>query len=321
MIYNTLGNTGLKISALSLGSWMTFGETVDDETSEACIRTAYDNGVNFFDGAEVYAKGNADATVGRILAKTGWDRGSYLLSGKCMNGGGGKPYRFGTSRQRLRDCCDTTLKRYKTDYLDLFFCHLRDESTPLEEIVLTMNHLIQQGKILYWGTSKFNRVDLLKMWEFAKTNGLEGPHVEQPPYNMIRRDAVDDNLVPLFEMYGMGSTIFSPLQGGLLSGKYNDEKPDENSRLVDPRSPQFVRDRLDEPSLRVSRKLAEVADELGCTQAQLSIAWVLKNPNVSTCILGAKRPAQVEENLKALEVVEKLTDDVMQRIEEILATL
>jgi len=318
MIYNHLGNTGLKISALSLGSWMTFGQTVDDETSEACIRTAYDAGCNFFDGAEVYGMGDADACVGRVLKNTGWDRETYLLSGKCMNSGD-KPYCFGTSRKRLRDCCDKTLKRYGTDYLDLFLCHFRDGTTPLEEIVLTMNDLIRQGKILYWGTSKFSQEDLLSMWKFAEVHNLEGPVVEQSPYNLMRRDAIEEKLVPLFKSYGMGSTIFSPLQNGLLSGKYNNQTPDDNSRLVDPNSPKFVRDRLDESSIKISRAVGKIADDLGCSQAQLAIAWTLKNPNVSTCITGSKRPAQLEDNFKALDLVEKLTDEVMQRIDDAVA--
>jgi len=316
MLYRKLGKTGLKISAISLGSWQTFGQSVADDETEACLQAAYDAGVNFFDGAEAYGSGAADAAVGRALKKHGWPRDTYLLSGKCIRGGD-RPDQKGLSRKRLRNCCDNTLQRYGTDHLELFFCHRPDPDTPLEEIVTTMNALIQQGKILYWGTSEFSAADLMKLWAIADANGMEGPVVEQTGANMLARDRIENQLVPLFDHYGMGTTIYSPLAVGLLTGKYNESTPSD-SRLGNPDAPEWMKKHLSEERLEKARKIGAIAKELGITQAHLALAWLLRNPNVSTCLTGARQAKQVEENVKAVEAVDKLSDEVMSRLREII---
>jgi voltage-dependent potassium channel beta subunit len=315
MIYRTLGRSGLKVSALSLGSWMTFGQSVDLETTEQIMTAAYDAGINYFDGAEAYGRGAAEEAMGHVFKKTGWARDTYVLSGKVIRIGE-KPTQVGLCRKRLNEACDAALQRMNTDHLDLFFCHRPDKDTPLEEIVVTMNQLIDRGKIFYWGTSEFSQADLMEMWAIARENRMIGPLMEQTGYNMLGRDRMENQLVPLFDKYGMGSTVYSALRGGILTGKYNDGVP-EDSRIG--RTDQdWLKKQLNENVLNQCRELAKVADDLGITMAEMALAWVLKNENVSTAILGATKVKHVEMNIKAIEQLDKLTDDVMERIDKII---
>ena len=315
MEYRTLGKSGLKVSLISLGSWMTFGQSVDDQTTEECMTAAYDSGVNYFDGAEAYGMGAAEEAMGRVFKKTGWSRDTLIISGKIIRIGE-KPTQKGLSRKHLVEGCDAALKRMGLEYLDLFFCHRPDPDTPLEEIVFTMNELINRGKIFYWGTSEFTAADLMEMHAIARANGLTGPLMEQTGYNMLGRHRMDRDLLPLFEKYGMGSTVYSPLGGGILTGKYNDGIPADSR--IGKTDMDWLKKSLTDEKVAKSRELAKVADELGMTQATLALAWVLKNPNVSTAIIGATKVRQVAENVKAVDEMAKLDDQVMDRIEKIL---
>jgi len=312
MQYRTLGRSGLKVSAISLGSWITFGQTVDDEATEACMRAAYDNGVNFFDGAEAYGRGQAEQAMGRVFQKTGWARDTLVISTKVISYGDA-PTQRGVSRKHLVEAVDAALQRMGLDYVDLCFCHRPDNVTPADEIVHTMNQLIARGKILYWGTSEFSPFQIQEMCAFAERHGLVGPTMEQTNHSMLNRRRVDGALKPLFERYGLGTTIYSPLAQGVLTGKYNDGVP-EDARL-DPDKNQRA---LSEENINKARQLADIAGELGVSMAQLALAWCLKNPNVSTAIIGATRREQVEDNVQAVDVVDRLDDSVMARIEQIL---
>lgn len=317
MIYRTLGRSGLKVSALSIGSWLTFGQSVDDETTQAIMTSAYDAGINFFDGAEAYGMGAAEEAMGRVFKKTGWDRDSYILSSKVIRVGK-IPTRVGLCRKRLNEACDAALKRMHTDHLDLFFCHRPDADTPLEEIVFTMNQLINRGKIFYWGTSEFSAADLMEMWAIARENNMIGPLMEQTGYNMLGRDRMENQLVPLFEKYGMGSTVYCPLSGGVLTGKYNDGIP-EDSRIGS-RDEEWLKKQLNEGTLFKTRNLAKLSDEIGIPMPQLALAWVLKNPNVSTAITGATKQSHIQSNVEAVDRLDELTDEVMEKIEKIITT-
>ncbi len=317
MIYRTLGRSGLKVSALSIGSWLTFGQSVDDETTEAIMTSAYDAGINFFDGAEAYGMGAAEEAMGRVFKKTGWDRDTYILSSKVIRVGD-IPTRIGLSRKRLNEACDAALKRMNTDHLDLFFCHRPDADTPLEEIVFTMNQLINRGKIFYWGTSEFSPADLMEMWAIARENNMIGPLMEQTGYNMLGRDRMENQLVPLFEKYHMGSTVYCPLAGGVLTGKYNDGTP-EDSRIGS-RDEEWLKKQLNEGTLFKTRNLAKLSDEIGIPMPQLALAWVLKNPNVSTAITGATKQSHIQSNVDAVDRLDELTDEVMEKIEKIITT-
>lgn len=315
MIYRRLGKSGLKVSALSVGSWLTFGQTVDDETTAAIMKTAYEAGVNFFDGAEAYGPYLAEEAMGRVFKKMDWPRDTLVISSKVSNGAGGKPSNTGQNRKHLVEACDQALQRMNLDYLDLFFCHRPDPETPLEETVRTMNELIRRGKIFYWGTSEFCQADLMEMHAIADRLGLVGPLMEQTGYNMLGRDRVERELLPLFERHGMGSTVYSPLCSGMLTGKYNSGEIPEGARLE---KHDWLKSQLTEERVAKLQAIGKVADELGVPQADLALAWVLKNPNVSTAIVGATKVSQIEQNLAAVDVVEKLTDDAMARLEEIL---
>lgn len=313
MNYRYVGKSGLKIPALSYGTWQTFGETVDDATADRIVSVAYEKGVRCFDGAEAYALGAADTMMGKVLKGKNWDRESYLLTGKCIRSGPGD-WQEGISRKRLTECCHRTLKRLHTEYLDLFFCHRPDGATPPEEIVIAMNALIQQGKILYWGTSEFDAVTLERMWQFADRHGMAGPLVEQTCYNLLSRDRLETELVPLFEKWGMGTTVYSPIAAGQLSGKYNQGIP-EGTRLADH---EWLKKQLTESRLTQLADIQEIADEVEVPMASLAYAWVLKNPNVSTAIMGARNPEQVERNVSAIDVLDKLTPEIMERLAQVL---
>ncbi|MDP3234729.1 MAG: aldo/keto reductase [Myxococcales bacterium] len=313
MNYRRLGRAGLKVSELSLGSWVTFGGQVGDGPTEACMKAAYDAGVNFFDGAEVYAKGQAELAMGRVLKKMGWRREGLVLSTKLFWGGDG-PNDTGLSHKHIIEGFHASLKRWQVDTLDLCFCHRPDPNTPIEETVRAMDVLIRQGKLFYWGTSEWSAAELSTAFKVAKEHHLTPPTMEQPQYNLLVRDRVEKEYAPLFAEHGLGTTIWSPLASGVLSGKYNDGAP-ADSRLSLSNYDWLKEAVLKPENLSKAKALAPIAKDVGCTQAQLAIAWCLKNPNVSTVITGATRAEQVVENMKALDVVPKLTPEVMTRIE------
>lgn len=322
MEYRRMGKTGLQLSALSFGSWVSFHKQIDDTIADTLMGIAYDHGVNFFDNAEVYALGESEKMMGRVLKKKNWDRTSYTVSSKAFWGWRGKenkPNQTGCSRKHLVEACHEALQRLQLDYLDLFFCHRPDKGTPIEETVWTMHNLIQQGKILYWGTSEWSGVEIMEAHRVAHQYGLIGPAMEQPQYNLLERNKMENEFLMVFKTVGLGTTIWSPLASGLLSGKYNEGIP-EGSRFG-LTGFDWLRDRwMKDDLLNKVRRLGALAAELGISQAELSIAWCLKNPNVTTAILGATRKEQLLQNLKALDALPLLTEEVMQRIEDIVQT-
>lgn len=316
MLYNRLGKSGLKVSAVSLGSWMTYGQDIDVDIAEECMRAAYDAGVNFFDGAEVYGLGAAENVMGEVFKRTGWARDTLVISSKVMRIGD-HANQSGSNRKHLVEACDGALKRMNLDYLDLFYCHRPDPETPMEETVRTMQDLITQGKILYWGTSMFSGAEIMEAFAVADKLGMQAPTMEQPVYNMLKRERVEKELKIAIERYGLGTTVYSPLEMGVLTGKYNDGIP-KDSRIGS-RDDAWLRNAVNEGVIAKSKQLAEVASDLSIPQARLALAWCLKNPGVSTVITGASRASQVVENVKAVDDLELLTDEVMKKIEEILA--
>lgn len=322
MEYRRMGRSGLQLSVLSFGSWVSFHKQIDDSIADELMGIAYDNGVNFFDNAEVYALGESEKMMGRVLKQKGWDRTSYTVSSKAFWGWRGKankPNQSGLSRKHLVEACNEALERLQLDYLDIYFCHRPDKAVPIEEVVWTMHNLIQQGKILYWGTSEWSGVEIMEAHRVANQFGLIAPSVEQPQYHLLERKKMENEFLMVFKTVGMGTTTWSPLASGLLSGKYNDGIP-EGSRYAlsgfDWLRDQWMRDSF----LDKARKLDNLARTLGITMAQLSIAWCISNPNVTTTILGATRKEQLLENLKALEAKDKLNPDVVAQIEEIVQT-
>jgi voltage-dependent potassium channel beta subunit len=322
MEYRRMGKTGLQLSILSFGSWVSFHKQIDDQVADELMGIAYDNGINFFDNAEVYALGESEKMMGRVLKKKNWDRTSYTVSSKAFWGWRGKhnkPNQTGLSRKHLIEACHEALQRLQTDYLDLFFCHRPDKSTPIEETVWTMHNLIQQGKILYWGTSEWSGVEIMEAHRVAHQYSLIAPAMEQPQYSLLERNKMENEFLMIFKTVGMGTTIWSPLASGLLSGKYNEGIP-EGSRFA-LTGFDWLKDRwMKENFLEKVKALNGLAKELGITLAQLSIAWCIKNENVTTAILGATKKEQLTENLKALPAAEKLSTEVMTRIEEIVQT-
>ena len=318
MEYKNLGSSGLPVSRLSLGSWLTFGYQIGDDVAENLMRVAYDNGINFFDNAETYAQGKSEIVMGNILKKTGWTRDSFIVSSKAYFGDGGQlPTQIGLHRKHLIEACHAALRRLQVDYLDLFFCHRPDKKTPIEEVVWTMNLLINQGKILYWGTSEWSAQEYTEACLFARQNNLIGPSMEQPQYNMFHRQKFEVEFKQLYQNFGMGTTIWSPLASGVLTDKYLNEFP-EGTRLGMKDLEWLKNIALTEERLQKVRELNKIALELNTSMAVMSIAWCLKNPNVSTVILGASKTHHLEENLKALEVEKQMTTEVMQQIENIL---
>ena len=320
MQYRRMGRTGLQLSVLSYGSWVTFHKQIDDSKADELMGIAYDNGINFFDNAEVYALGESEKMMGRVLKKKNWDRTSYTVSSKAYFGWRGKankPNQTGLSRKHLVEACHEALQRLQVDYLDLFFCHRPDVNVPIAEVVWTMNHLIQQGKVLYWGTSQWSGAEIMEAHRVAAQNSLIGPTVEQPQYNMFERFKVEQDYLPVYQNVGLGTTIWSPLAAGFLTGKYLEGIP-EDSRLGITGFDWLKERWLQEEKIKKLKKLVAVAEKLGVSMATLAIAWTIKNPNVTTTILGATKKEQLTENLKALEVVNLLTPDVMDKIEKIL---
>lgn len=322
MNYRRLGNSGLQVSELSLGSWLTFGKQISDDVAEALMKLAYDQGVNFFDNAEAYAGGQSEIVMGNILKKMGWQRSSFVVSSKVYFGADGgtgklKPNQAGLSRKHVIEACHEAMQRLQVDYLDLYFCHRPDKNTPIEETVRAMNTLIEQGKILYWGTSEWSAQEITEAHLVARANNLIGPTMEQPQYNMFHRKRFEVEYNQLYQNFGMGTTIWSPLASGVLTPKYIDKIP-EGTRLTMKGMEWLKEASLTEERLDKIRQLDKVAKDLDTSLPKLAVAWCLKNQNVSTVILGASKVHQLEETLTSGDVVSKLTDDVMERMEEIL---
>ncbi len=319
MEYRRLGRSGLKLSSLSYGSWVTFSYQLDDAAAAAMLSAAYDHGVNFFDNAEVYADGESERIMGRALRKLGWSRDSFCVSSKVY-WGGDLPTQKGLSKKHVHDACHAALGRLQVDYLDLFFCHRPDLETPIEETARAMHDLIAQGKVLYWGTSEWSAQQIQEAHGLARQYGLTPPTMEQPQYNMLHRDKVEREFQRLYSEIGLGTTIWSPLASGVLTGKYKDGVP-HDSRMALP-DYRWLRERIESEegraNVRKAAGLEGIARELGMSPAQLAIAWCLKNPHVSTVILGATSMRQLGENLASAEKVPLLTSDVMEKIEGVL---
>jgi voltage-dependent potassium channel beta subunit len=322
MEYRRMGKTGLQLSVLSYGSWVSFHKQIDDSIADELMSYAYDNGINFFDNAEVYALGESEKMMGRVLKKKNWDRTSLVISSKAFWGWRGKhnkPNQHGLSRKHLTEACNEALQRLQLDYLDLYFCHRPDKNVPIEEVVWTMNILMQQGKILYWGTSEWSAQEIMEAHMIAEKNHLIGPAMEQPEYNMFHRNKLENEFLQIFKTVGLGTTIWSPLASGLLTGKYNNGIP-EGSRMAI-QGFDWLKDKtLTADRLEKVKKLGAVADKLNTSMAALAVAWCIKNPNVTTAILGATKKEQLTENLKALEVYPMLTTEIMNEIESIIQT-
>jgi len=320
MEYRRLGSSGLKLSALSFGSWVTFKNQVDDAAAVELMKLAYDAGANFFDNAEVYADGDSERIMGRALKTLGWGRDTYTVSSKVF-WGGKLPTQRGLSRKHVRDACDAALRRLQVEYLDLYFCHRPDLDTPIEETVRAMHELVLAGKVLYWGTSEWNADQIAQAHGIARSCGLTPPTMEQPQYNLFVREKVEREYAQLYSTLGLGTTIWSPLASGILSGKYASGVP-KDSRMALPEY-RWLRDELENADgrerVRKAGELGKLAHELGATTAQLAIAWCLLNPNVSTVILGATNAAQLRENLGALRILPELRQGVVERIESIVA--
>jgi len=319
MEYRRLGKAGLKLSALSFGSWVTFGNQLDRAKARDLMTIAYDAGVNFFDNAEIYADGKSEELMGDVLQATGWGRDTYCVSSKVF-WGGEKPTQLGLHKKHITEACHAALRRLRTDYLDLYFCHRPDQNTPIEETVWAMHTLVQQGKVLYWGTSEWSAREIAEAYHIARTHHLVGPTMEQPEYNLFNRQKVEADYLPLYHDHGLGTTIWSPLASGFLSGKYSKGIP-ADSRVNVP-GYEWLKAKLESPlgreKVAKAEKLAGIARELDMTPSQLAIAWCLHNPHVSTVILGATKTEQLRENLGALPHVKKLSGEVLARIEGIV---
>lgn len=320
MEYRRLGRSGLQLSTLSFGSWVTFHKQIDDSIADELMGMAYDSGINFFDNAETYANGESEKMMGRVLKKKNWDRTSYVLSSKAYFGWRGKnskPNQTGLSRKHLMEACHEALQRLQVDYLDLYFCHRPDPNVPIEEVVWTMHNLVQQGKVLYWGTSQWSAAEIMEAHRIAQQYCLIAPVMEQPQYNMFERFKMEQDYLPVFQNVGLGTTIWSPLGAGFLTGKYINGIP-EGSRLGIQGFDWLKERYMQEDRIEKVKKLADLAKKMNVSLASLAIAWTIKNPNVTTAILGATKKEQLTENLKALDVVKLLTNDVMEEIDRIL---
>ena len=318
MEYRRLGKTGLPISELSFGSWITFGNQINDGVSERLMDIAYEAGVNFFDNAEVYAAGASETVMGEILHKKNWSRDSYIVSSKVFFGAGAThPTQKGLHRKHIVEACNQALQRLQVDYLDLYFCHRPDKQTPIEETVWSMHQLILAGKILYWGTSEWSAQEIMEAHMVAQRYNLIGPVTEQPQYNMLVRDKVEVEYSQIYKTVGLGTTIWSPLASGFLTGKYLNQPPAESRLKRDELG--WLADRLlQENNHKIVTNLVQFSKELGVSMPQLGVAWCLKNPNVSTVILGATKPEQLQETLNATNILPLLTEEVMEHIESIL---
>jgi voltage-dependent potassium channel beta subunit len=320
MEYRRLGRSGLKVSVLSFGSWVTFKSQLDVDRAIECMDAAYEVGVNFFDNAEAYAGGESERIMGEAIRKLGWPRHSYVVSSKFFWGlHDGPNSRHTLNRKYLTEAIDASLERFGLDHLDLIYCHRADPETPVEETVRAMSDAIDRGKALYWGTSEWTADEIRAAWDVADRHGWHKPIVEQPQYNLLHRRRVEKEYARLYEDIGLGTTIWSPLASGLLTGKYLDGVPEDSRASLE--GYDWLKDMLtDEQKNAVVRELKAVADDLGCTLAQLAIAWCASNPDVSTVITGASRVEQVHENMEALEVLPKLDAEVKGRIDAITGT-
>ncbi len=317
MEYRRLGKAGIKLSELSLGAWVTFGGQVGEDIARESMAAAYDAGVNFFDNAEGYASGQAEIVMGKAIKTLGWRRESIVVSTKIFWGGDG-PNDTGLSHKHIIEGVNNALRRFQMDYVDLVFCHRPDPNTPIEETVRAMDIVIKQGKAFYWGTSEWSAAEIMRADAVARQYGLTPPAMEQPQYNMFSRERFEREYAPLYSELGYGTTIFSPLASGLLSGKYNEGIPaDSRAALA---GYEWIKRGITPERIEKVKQLHSIASDLSCSTAQLALAWCLKNPHVSTVITGASRPEQVTENMKAVDVVPLLTPEVMERIEAILTT-
>jgi voltage-dependent potassium channel beta subunit len=320
MEYRYMGRTGLQLSVVSFGSWVTFHKQFEDSKADELMGVAYDSGINFFDNAEGYAGGESELMMGRVLKKKKWDRTTYVLSSKVyfgLHGDNNRPNQHGLGRKHIFEACHQALDRLKIDYLDLYFCHRPDTNVPIEEVVWTMHNLIQQGKILYWGTSQWSGAEIMEAHRVAQQYGLIGPVMEQPQYNMFERFKMEQDYLPVFKNVGLGTTIWSPLAAGFLTGKYLDGIP-EDSRLAIEGFDWLKKRWLQADKVAKLKKLVSLADELGVSMASLAIAWTIANPNVTTAILGATKAEHLTENLKALDVVKIFNPEIISWIEDIL---
>ena len=319
MEYRRLGRAGLQLSVLSFGSWVTYGNQVDESAAVEMMSAAYDAGVNFFDNAEVYAGGRSEEIMGAALRKLGWARDAYVVSTKFFWGIESGPNRENTlNRKYLLHAIDASLKRFGLDFVDLVFCHRPDPNTPIEETVWAMHDMIARGKALYWGTSEWPADAIATAHAFAERHDLHKPVMEQPQYNLFARRRVEHEYARLYEDLGLGLTTWSPLASGLLSGKYANGIPADSRAAL--RGYEWLRDDLtDKQRLEATRKLGAIAADLGCTTAQLALAWCASNPHVSSVITGASRVAQVRENMQAIDVIPRITPDVHARIDEAFA--
>ena len=319
MNYRRLGKTGLKVSELSYGSWVTFSFQMKLKEATEMLALAYDRGINFFDNAEAYASGRSEMIMGDAIKNLGWSRDSFIVSSKVF-WGGNKPTQQGLSHKHILDACENALKRLHLDYLDLYFCHRPDPDTPIEETVRAMHTLIMQGKICYWGTSEWSASDIQEAYEIARKLNLTPPSMEQPEYNMFARDKMEDEYLGLFKEEGLGTTIWSPLCSGLLTGKYMDSMPSNTRTSLE--NYKFIKDNFqsDEYGHRHDKvkELHALSEDVGIPLVNMALCWCLKNQNVSTVILGASKKEQLKQNLESLNFVERLDDVLMEKIDTIL---
>lgn len=319
MNYRRLGKTGLKVSELSYGSWVTFSFQVGLDDASDLMKLAYENGVNFFDNAEAYASGESEIIMGKVLKNHGWSRDSYVISSKVF-WGGEKPTQRGLSHKHVVDACNNALKRLQLDYLDLYFCHRPDPETPIEETVRAMHTLVMQGKICYWGTSEWSANQIKEAYKISKDLNLTPPSMEQPQYNMFEREKMEKEYVSIFETEKMGTTIWSPLASGLLTGKYIEGMP-ENTR-TSLKNYKFIKDSFESEEFKTKhdkvKELQNLANELNLPLTNLALGWCLKNDNVSTVIMGASKVDQLNQNLKTLDFMDLINDETMKAIENIL---
>ena len=319
MNYRRLGKTGLKISELSYGSWVTFSFQLGVDAAAEIMKLAYDNGVNFFDNAEAYASGEAELIMGKAIKKLGWSRDTYIVSSKVF-WGGEKPTQRGLSHKHIMDACHGALKRLQVDYLDLYFCHRPDPETPIEETVRAMHALVLQGKICYWGTSEWSAIQIGEAYRLSRELGLTPPSMEQPEYNMFARNKIEHEYIQLFEQEQLGTTIWSPLASGLLTGKYIDGAPDSTRTSLE--NYKFIKDQFESAEFverhEKVKVLNQLAEELGLPLVNLALCWCLKNKNVSTVILGASKVEQLKQNLQSPDQMHIVDDSVMDKIDSIL---
>ena len=311
MQYRRLGNSGLKVSELSFGSWVTFVNQLNEKSALDCMSYAYDRGVNFFDNAEAYASGESELLMGNVLKKLNWDRDTYIVSSKVF-WGGELPTQRGLSKKHIHDACNAALKRLQVDYLDLFFCHSPDPDTPIIETVYAMNDLLQQGKVMYWGTSEWSADEINEAFLCSKKFNLRGPSMEQPQYNILCKERFEKEYKNIFKKYKIGSTIWSPLASGLLTGKYNDGIPSKSRFKV--KGYEWLADSTNEQDFKKIKKIVSLSKKLNIKPSQLAILWCLKNKNVSTVIIGASKLSQLKENLKSTDYHDIITDDIINEI-------